>query len=107
MVIDSGFTHAVYGQHVDKHDEHRIHNIQTIHVNNEKLDKDVDTVRNIAADEEIYTYYGPDYFQDIEGRCPCRSCQPDVHAHHEAEEEECKLNIQRQEEIDKKTIKDK
>ena len=64
-------------------------------------------VRNIAIDEEIYTYYGPDYFQDVEGGCPCRSCQPDVHACHEAEEEERKSNIQRQEENDKKTIEDK
>lgn len=64
-------------------------------------------VKNIAVDEEIYTYYGPDYFQDVEGGCPCRSCQPDVHARYEAEEQECKLNILHQKEIDKKTIEDK
>ena len=63
--------------------------------------------KDIAADEEIYTYYGPDYFQDNEGGCPCRACQPEAHAQYEAEEQERKLNTERQEEIDKKIIEDK
>jgi hypothetical protein len=40
VVIDSCFTQAVYGQHADRHDERRIHNMQTLHINNEKLDDD-------------------------------------------------------------------
>jgi hypothetical protein len=64
-------------------------------------------VRNIALDEEIHTYYGPDYFQDVDGGCPCRSCQPDVHVRYEAEEQERKLNLQRKEETDNKIIEDK
>jgi len=38
VVIDSCFTQAVYGQHAERHDERWIHNIQTIHANNVKLD---------------------------------------------------------------------
>ena len=64
-------------------------------------------VRNIAANEEIHAYYGPDYFQDIDSGCPCRSCQPDIHACYEAEEQERKLNLQRKEETDHKIIEDK
>ena len=44
VVIDSCFTQAVYGQHVDKHNERRVHNIQTLHINNEKLAEDANMV---------------------------------------------------------------
>jgi len=42
VVIDSCFTQAVYGRHADRHDKRRIHNMQTLHINNEKLDDDAD-----------------------------------------------------------------
>ena len=44
MLIDSCFTQAVYGQHADKHDECRIHLMQTLHVHNEKLADDADLI---------------------------------------------------------------
>ena len=44
VVIDSCFTQAVYGQHMDKHNERRVHNIQTLHINNEKLAEDANMV---------------------------------------------------------------
>ena len=44
VVIDSCFTQAVYGQHADKHDERRVHNMQTLHINNEKLAEHADMV---------------------------------------------------------------
>ena len=40
VLIDSGFMQAVYGQHVKKRDERRIHCMQTLHINNEKLADD-------------------------------------------------------------------
>lgn len=42
VVIDSCFTQAVYGQHAERHDERRIHDIQTIHAHNVKLEDDTD-----------------------------------------------------------------
>ena len=38
VVIDSGFTQAIFGQFTEKHDEQRIHHMQTLHVGNFKLD---------------------------------------------------------------------
>ena len=38
VVIDSGFTQAAYGQYAEKHDESRIHHMQTLHVDNARLD---------------------------------------------------------------------
>ena len=37
VVIDSCFTQAVFGQHVEKQDQRRIHHMQTLHIDNEKL----------------------------------------------------------------------
>src|SRR6266436_9446749 len=42
VLIDSGFTQAIFGQQVEKQDECRIHRMQTLHVNNEKLTDDED-----------------------------------------------------------------
>jgi len=44
VLIDSCFTQAVYGQHAEKHDEGRIHHMQTLHIDNEKLTDDADLV---------------------------------------------------------------
>ena len=44
VVIDSCFTQAVYGQHTEKHDERRIHHIQTLHANKMKLEDDAKMV---------------------------------------------------------------
>lgn len=44
VLIDSCFTQAIYGQHTEKHDERRIHNMQTLHVHNEKLGHDADLI---------------------------------------------------------------
>jgi len=44
VLIDSCFTQAIYGQHVEKQDERRIHHMQTLHVNNEKLADDGDLI---------------------------------------------------------------
>jgi len=44
VLIDSGFTQAVYGQHAEKHDQSRIHHMQTLHIRNEKLSDDADLI---------------------------------------------------------------
>ena len=44
VLIDSCFTQAVYDQHAEKQDEHWIHRMQTLHINNEKLANDVDLI---------------------------------------------------------------
>ena len=35
---------AIYGQHTEKQDEHRIHYMQTLHINNEKLTDNTDLI---------------------------------------------------------------
>jgi len=42
--IDSCFTQAVYRQQSKKHDESRVHHMQTLHVNNVKLEDDAEWV---------------------------------------------------------------
>ena len=44
IVIDSCFTQAVYGQHTKRHDIRRIHDMQTIHINNLKLEDNADLI---------------------------------------------------------------
>src|SRR6266700_1195890 len=64
-------------------------------------------VRDIEAGEEIFTFYSLDYFQDMEGGCPCRSCQPDIYAQQEAEEQGRRLNLQHQDVINETVIEAK
>ena len=47
--IDSCFTQAVYRQQSEKHDESRVHHMQTLHVDNMKLEDD--------AEQAIYQAY--------------------------------------------------
>lgn len=63
VLIDSGFTQAVYGQHVKKRDERRIHCMQTLHINNEKLADDANFIvlqaYELAKVELIEIYAAP------------------------------------------------
>jgi len=44
VLIDSGFTQAVYGQHAEKHNPSQIHHVQTLHICNEKLSDDANLI---------------------------------------------------------------
>ena len=64
-------------------------------------------LRDIEAGDELYTDYGSDYFDDLEGGCLCRSCNAQLYEI--IEEEEYKHQKQRhmKEEDDQVTIADK
>ena len=64
-------------------------------------------LRDIAPGEEIFAFYGTDYFQDMAGGCPCRSCKPEVHEQWEAEKEEHQNNQQCSADNDKAIIEKK
>jgi len=64
-------------------------------------------VRDIEPGEELFTFYSLDYFQDIKGGCPCRSCQPEEHELQEAEKQEQQINMRHQVERDKAIIEGK
>ncbi len=44
VAIDCCFTQAIHGQHSEKQDEHRVHNMQTLHINNLKLENNTELV---------------------------------------------------------------
>ena len=64
-------------------------------------------VKDILPGEEIFSFYGSDYFENMEDGCPCRSCQPEAHKIYEAEQQEYQLKKQCQVEIDKEMIDEK
>ena len=60
VVIDSCFTQAVYGQLVEKHNEHRVHRMQTLHANNAKIENDADLIIWQAYEfskKELFDFY--------------------------------------------------
>jgi len=60
VAIDSCFTQAIYGQHTEKHDERRVHNMQTLHANNLKLEYDAQLAILQAYEfskEELFNFY--------------------------------------------------
>ena len=61
VVIDSGFTQAVYGQYAEKHNESRIHHMQTLHVDNARLD-DV----SVLVIAQAYEFSKEDLFKIFE-----------------------------------------
>jgi len=61
VVIDSGFTQAVYGQYAEKHDESRIHHMQTLHVDNARLDN-----VSVLVIVQVYEFFKEDLFKIFE-----------------------------------------
>ena len=57
--------------------------------------------------EELFTFYGSDYFQDVEGGCPCKSCDPETHKLEVEARQNEQLKMRGQMEIDKSVIEDK
>lgn len=64
-------------------------------------------LKNIEPEEELFAFYSSDYFDDIEGGCPCRSCQPEAYVQHHAEKQEHQRNMQRQAQEDRTIIEEK
>lgn len=61
VVIDSGFTQAIFGQFTEKHDDQRIHHMQTLHVGNFKLDDE-----DNAVFHQAYEFSKEDLFKCFE-----------------------------------------
>jgi len=61
-------------------------------------------VRDIEPGEELFAFYAEDYFQDVEGGCPCGSCKQDLYEMLESKEEERKQERKQQDAIDKEII---
>ena len=64
-------------------------------------------IEDIQPGEELYAYYGDDYFDDLEGGCPCRSCNRDAYEALEVEKEQRRVQQRQKEEDDKAIIADK
>ena len=64
-------------------------------------------VKDIQAREELYVYYGSDYFEDLADGCPCGDCKRDIYEALEAEEQQCQDQRRRKEEADRVIIADK
>jgi len=64
-------------------------------------------IEDIQPGKELYVYYGEDYFEDLEGGCPCRSCNHDAYEALEVEMEQCRVQQHQKEEDNKAIIADK
>ena len=64
-------------------------------------------IEDIQPGEELYVYYGEDYFEDLEGGCPCKSCNRDAYEALEVEKEQHRVQQCQKEEDDKAIIADK
>jgi hypothetical protein len=61
-------------------------------------------LKDIEFGEELYADYGSNYFDDIEGGCPCRSCNAQSFATFEMEKKQQQEQCREQEELDKIAI---
>jgi hypothetical protein len=64
-------------------------------------------LKDIEAGDELYADYGSDYFNDLEGGCPCRSCNARWYEASEKDAYERQEQRQKKEEVDKVVIMDK
>jgi len=64
-------------------------------------------LKNIEAGDELFADYGSDYFNDLEGGCPCRSCNTQLYEALEAEERERRTQRRQKDEDDKVAIAQK
>ena len=64
-------------------------------------------IEDIQPSEELYMYYGEDYFEDLEGGCPCKSCNHDAYEALEVEKEQHGVQQHQKEEDNKVIIADK
>ena len=64
-------------------------------------------LKDIAHEEELFAFYGPDYFQDVEGGCPCQACKPEQYEIYEATKKERQIDLQCQEKSDNALIEQK
>jgi len=64
-------------------------------------------LKDIEAGDELFADYGSDYFNDLEGGCPCRSCNTQLYEVLEAEERECRMQQCQKDEDDKVAIAQK
>ena len=64
-------------------------------------------LKDIEAGDELYADYGLGYFDDLEGGCPCRSCNAQSYKALEEEEYEHQKERHRKEKVDRAVITDK
>jgi len=64
-------------------------------------------LKDIEAGDELYADYGSDYFNDLEGGCPCHSCNVQWYEASEEDAYERQKQRQKKEEVDKVVIADK
>ena len=64
-------------------------------------------LKDIDAGDELYADYGSGYFDDLEGGCPCRSCNAQTYKAIEEEEYERQKQRHEKEEIDRAVIAEK
>jgi len=64
-------------------------------------------LKDIEAGDELYTDHGSGYFDDLEGGCPCRSCNARSYEAIKEEEYECQKQRRKNEEVDRVAIADK
>jgi hypothetical protein len=64
-------------------------------------------LKDIKVGDELYANYGSGYFDDLEGGCPCRSCNAQSYEAIEEEEYERQKQQHRKEEDDRAAIADK
>jgi len=62
---------------------------------------------DIKPEEELFAFYSSDYFDDVEGGCPCQSCQHEAYTQCDADKQERQRDMQHQAEKDQIIIKEK
>ena len=64
-------------------------------------------LKDINAGDELYADYGSGYFDDLEGECPCHSCNAQTYKAIEEEEYKHQNQQHEKEEIDRVVIAEK
>jgi len=78
-----------------------------VDANNNSCAFTVVALKNIGAGEELYADYGSGYFDDLEGGCPCRSCNLQSYEAIKEEEYEHQRQQNKTQEVDRAVIADK